>query len=125
MSSAGVPRSTAATLARTSRPPMALAASSTTARTSSRRAMSQGRRVAVVAASPDLALRVAPLLGRLGLVQSLQVSVHPLVERRVTLDRNASDSGRVEREVGRVDRPLRDRGQDFVDPPTAELRAGG
>src|SRR5262245_57352411 len=67
------------------------------------------RRRNVVTAPPDLRLRLAVLRGGLGLVQSLQGAVVPLVQPPAPFDRNPELIQLVERDPTRANRALEDR----------------
>src|SRR5262245_45062015 len=79
----------------------------------------------VVAAAPELDLGVAELLRRLGLVETLEVAVHALVEGRILLGGQCAEAGRLEGQGGGVDRALQDGGVELVDAVAAQLLARG
>src|SRR5262249_37387597 len=82
-------------------------------------------RADVIAPSPELDLLATPLADGFGLVQTLEIPVHALVERLVPLDGDAADAGFFERERRGVGGALQDRREEHVDPPAAKLPAGG
>ena len=79
------------------------------------------RRRNVVAAPPDLDLRVAVFRGRLRLVQTLQRAVVPLVQPPVLLDRNPEQVELVERDPARADRALEHRRVGDVEGEALDL----
>src|SRR5213078_4488359 len=65
-------------------------------------------RLNVIAAPPDLDLLLAELLGRLGLVESLERAVMPFVEPPGARDRNPHQVHLIERDPERADGALED-----------------
>ena len=86
----------------------------------------QRRRRNVVAAAPDLGLRLAVLRGGLRLVQPLQRAVVPLVQPPALGHRNPEQVERVERDPERLDRALQHRRvRDVEDVAAVAQQAAG
>src|ERR1044071_7819741 len=74
------------------------------------------RRANIVTATPDLDLIFPILFRRFRLVEALQFSVHPFVQRLVPFRRNRGLSNDLERQSKRLVRPLQYGSESAIEP---------